>query len=82
MDSKTGADDNTPREATSSEKQFRIKQSGFVPRLRRDIYIFRYLWRIIWMWLTVGRKIRRRRAEAERSGNIYYIDDIMGGGNV
>jgi hypothetical protein len=82
MDQTPAHGKNTPREKTTSERQFRIKQAGFGARLRRDVFVFRYLTRIIWMWLTVGGRIRRRHREAAKAGEIYYIDDIMGGGNV
>ena len=70
------------RQETTSEKQFRIKVDSFRLRLQRDIFVFLYLARIIWMWLTVGGRIRRAHRAAQRSGKIYYIDNIMGGGNV
>ncbi len=70
------------RQETTSEKQFRIKEDSVFLRLKRDIFVFRYLARIVWMWLTVGGRIRRAHREAARNGRVYYIDDIMGGGNV
>ena len=70
------------RQATTSEKQFRIKEDSFWLRLERDIFVFRYLARIVWMWLTVGGRIRRTHRDAKRTGKIYYIDNIMGGGDV
>jgi len=82
MDQGPAHGQNSPREKTTSEKQFRIKEDSFVLRLKRDIFVFRYLCRIVWMWLTVGGRIRRAHREAARAGQIYYIDDIMGGGKV
>ncbi len=70
------------RQETSSEKQFRIKEDSFWLRRKRDVFVFRYLARIVWMWLTIGGRIRRTHREAKRTGNIYYIDNIMGGGDV
>lgn len=78
-----GTTDQTPdRQQTTSEKQFRIKENSVWLRRKRDIYVFRYLLRIVWMWVTVGGRIRRRLRDAEKTGTTYYIDDIMGGGNV
>jgi len=70
------------RQATTSEKQFRIKEDSFWLRRKRDIFVFRYLARIVWMWLTVGGRIRRAHQDAKRTGKTYYIDNIMGGGDV
>ena len=70
------------RQETTSEKQFRIKEDSFWLRRERDIFVFRYLARVVWMWLTVGGRIRRAHREAQRTGKIYYIDNIMGGGDV
>ncbi len=71
-----------PREQTTSEQQFRIKEDSFWLRLKQDVFVFFYLCRIVWMWLTVGGRIRRAHREAQKTGNIYYIDNIMGGGDV
>lgn len=70
------------RQETSSEKQFRIKENSFWLRRKRDIFVFQYLVRIVWMWLTVGGRIRSAHRKAQRTGNIYFIDNIMGGGDV
>ena len=78
----TGQANAETRQITTSEKQFRIKEKSFWLRLKRDIYVFRYLARIVWMWITVGGRIRRAHDEARKTGSIYYIDDVTGGGNV
>lgn len=70
------------REETTSEKQFRIKTDSYWLRLKRDIFVFLYLFRVVWKWLTVGRRIRQAHMQAKRNGTIYYIDDIMGGGDI
>lgn len=75
-------DSQTERVETTSEQQFRIKVDGFWARRRRDRFVFRYLARIIWMWLTIGGRIRRAHRHARRTGTIYYIDNILGGGDV
>ncbi len=70
------------REKTTSERQFRIQENNFWLRRKRDWFVFSYLACIIWMWLTVGRRIRKTHRQAERDGKIYYIDNVMGGGDV
>lgn len=68
------------REQTTSEKQFRLYERGFRKRLARDWWVFKYLWRIFWLWLTVGGRLRRAKRQAARDGRVLYLDEIMGGG--
>ncbi len=68
------------RQRTTSEKQFRLYERGFVTRLKRDWFVFRYLLRIWWLWLTVGGKLRRAKRRAAATGEVFHIDHIAGGG--
>lgn len=68
------------RQQTTSEKQFRLYEPGLGKRLARDVWVFKYLWRIFWMWLTVGGKLRRAKRQAAKEGRVLYLDEIMGGG--
>jgi hypothetical protein len=68
------------RQRTTSEKQFRLYERGFRKRLSRDLFVFGYLWRIFWLWLTVGGKLRRAKRRAAREGRVLYLDEIFGGG--
>ena len=69
------------RQQTTSEKQFRLYERGFLKRLSRDWFVLRYLWRITWLWLTVGGRLRREKRKARREGRVFYLDNLMGGGN-
>jgi hypothetical protein len=69
------------REQTTSEKQFRLYERGLGKRLARDWFVFKYLTRIFWLWLTVGGKLRRAKRRAAREGRVLYVDNIFGGGN-
>ena len=69
------------RKATTSERQFRLYETGLGRRLRRDWFVLRYLWRITWLWFTVGGKLRREKRRAAREGRVLYIDHVMGGGD-
>ncbi len=66
---------------TSSEKQFRLYEPGLGKRLARDWWVFKYLFRIFWLWLTIGGKLRRAKRAAAKEGRTLYLDQIMGGGN-
>jgi hypothetical protein len=68
------------RQQTSSEKYFRVYESTWWQRRKRDVWVFRYLFRIFWLWFTVGGKLRREKRRAEREGRVFYIDHIAGGG--
>ena len=70
-----------PDQRTTSEKQFRLYEPGWGKRLKRDWWVFRYLWRIFWLWLTVGGRLRREKQRAAREGRVLHIDRIMGGGD-
>ena len=69
------------RQQTTSERQFRLYERGLGKRLARDWFVLRYLWRIFWLWLTVGGKLRRAKRAAAREGRVLHLDRIMGGGN-
>ena len=70
------------REQTTSEQQFRLYQPGLGKRVARDWFVARYIWRIFWLWLTVGRKLRRAKHAAAREGRVLPIDRVMGGGDL
>ncbi len=70
------------RKQTTSEKQFRVYAPGWRARLARDWFVARYIWRIFWLWLTVGGKLRRAKRAAAREGRVLPIDRVMGGGDL
>ena len=74
------AQSDAQRRATTSEQQFRLYENSLAKRLKRDWFVFRYLFRIYWLWLTVGGKMRRAKRRAVRTGEVFYIDHIAGGG--
>ena len=69
------------RHRTSSERYFRLYENDWRKRFARDLWVLRYLWRIFWLWLTVGGRLRREKRRAEREGRVFHIDHIMGGGD-
>ena len=70
------------RKQTSSEKQFRVYTPGWRARLARDWFVARYIWRIFWLWLTVGGKLRKAKRAAAREGRVLPVDRVMGGGDL
>lgn len=69
------------RKKTTSERQFRLYETGWRKRLARDLFVLRYLWRFTWLWLFVGGRLRREKRRAQKEGRVIYVDNIMGGGN-
>lgn len=65
------------RQKTTSERQFRLYDRSLKRRIQRDIFVFLYLFRILRLWLTVGRKLRRAKREAAAEGRVLYLDEIM-----
>jgi hypothetical protein len=61
---------------TASERHFRIYSRNPWRRLRRDVWVFLYLAKIVWLWWRVGGRLRRaarrargRKAAGARSGH-------------
>lgn len=69
------------RQKTTSEKYFRIYNNNRWLRLKRDIWVARYLFRLLILWLTVGGKLRREKERAKNENRVIFIDEVMGGGN-
>lgn len=61
------------------EREFVLGEAGFFRRLRRDRILAGHLLRVLWMWATVGRRLRReyRRAQAEETA--LQIDHLRRG---
>ena len=81
-DAALGAAERRGAPATTSEKQFRLYEPGLRKRLARDWFVARYIWRIFWLWMTVGGKLRRAKRDAAKEGRVLYIDKVMGGGDL
>ncbi len=47
--------------------------------LRRNIAALRQFVRIWWLWLTIGRKVRREYRRCQHSGEKFFVDDYLSG---
>ena len=61
------------------EAEYVLGEATRRQRLARDWRLGTHLLRVFWMWLTVGRRLRRAHAEAERAGRPMQIDDLRRG---
>lgn len=61
------------------EKEFVLGESSWRQRFARDRRLAAHMLRVLWMWATVGRRLRRATAEAERAGRALPIDSLRRG---
>ncbi len=61
------------------EKEFVLGEATWRQRLARDWRLAVHMLRVFRMWATVGRKLRRATAEAERAGRPLPIDSLRRG---
>jgi hypothetical protein len=64
---------------TASERHFRIYSRNPWRRLRRDVWVFLYLAKIVWLWWRVGGRLRRAARRARAEGKPLVLDRVMGG---
>jgi hypothetical protein len=65
------------RRATSSELFFRVYEDGFWARLKRDLWVLRYLARLFIRWLVFGGRLRRAWRRAEKEGRPLVLETTM-----
>ena len=63
----------------SFEKEHVLGEATRWQRLRRDWVLGRHLLRVFWMYMTVGRKLRKAHREAEAAGRPIPIDRLRRG---
>ena len=61
------------------EKEFVLGESSWRQRLARDCRLAVHLLRVLRMWATVGRRLRRATGEAQRAGRPLPIDSLRRG---
>jgi hypothetical protein len=62
---------------SSFEEQFVLRNPTRRKALQRDLALLRNSARFLWLWLTRGRAVRRLLREAERCGQVVYLDDLF-----
>ena len=80
MDNASGAEPAhiLNREQTSSEKNFRVYQDNWRLRLKRNLRILVYLANLYYRWLVFGGRIRRAWRLADKSGQPFVLEEILG----
>ncbi len=66
------------REQTSSERNFRVYEDSSWLRFRRNIRIFIYLAKLYWRWLWFGGRIRKAWRHADKTGQPFVLEEVLG----
>jgi hypothetical protein len=61
------------------EAEYVLGEATAWQRLKRDYRLGKHILRVFWMWLTVGRRMRRATRQAEASGGSFRIDYLKRG---
>jgi hypothetical protein len=61
---------------TASERFFRLYDRDPVKRLKRDLWVLRYMAKLLLLWFVVGGRLRRAKARAARDGRVLHVDTI------
>ncbi|MBL8662235.1 MAG: hypothetical protein JNM29_05380 [Candidatus Odyssella sp.] len=61
------------------EREFVLGEASRRQRFARDRRLAAHMLRVLWMWATVGRKLRRAADEAARTGRPMPIDRLKRG---
>ncbi len=68
------------RARTSSEKHFRVYEDDWWLRFKRNIRIFIYLAKLCYRWFVFGGRIRKAWRNADKTGQPFILEDIVGMG--
>ena len=61
------------------EKEYVLAEASLRERLKRDWRLGRHMIRILWMWFTIGRKLRRATENADAGGPRIPLDKLKRG---
>lgn len=64
----------------SFESRYYLGTASWRARLWRDLRIIGSSARFVWMWLTLGRRVRRAVAAAQREGRVAHLEDLFDAG--
>ena len=62
---------------TSFEEQFYLENPSRWQMFTRNLRLLWWLWQRAWLWLTLGRRIRRAYREAQASGEPVVLEDLL-----
>ena len=68
-------------EPASFESRYYLGEASLLTRWWRDLRIIGSSARFLWLWFTLGGRIRNRLRAAEREGRVAYMEDLFGPGN-
>lgn len=64
----------------SFESRYYLGEATWTARRWRDLRIIGSSARFLWLWLTLGRRVRRVVATAEREGRVAHLEDLFDAG--
>jgi hypothetical protein len=65
----------------SFESRYYLGNASLPRRLWRDLRIVGSSARFLWLWLTLGGRMRRALRAAEREQRVLHLEDLVGGDN-
>lgn len=68
-------------EPTSFETRYYLGEASLVARWWRDLRIIGSSARFLWLWFTLGGRVRKQLRAAEHEGRVVYLEDLFGPGN-
>jgi hypothetical protein len=63
------------------ESRYYLGKASVAQRLWRDLRIVGSSARFLWMWFTLGGRMRRALRAAEREQRVLNLEDLFGGGS-
>lgn len=64
----------------SFESRYYLGDASLLRRCWRDLALIGSSARFLWLWLTLGGRLRRTVRDAEREGRVVRLEDELGGG--
>ncbi len=71
----------TVAEPASFESRYYLGEAPFWKRWWRDLRIIGSSARFLWLWFTLGGRVREQLRAAEREGRVICMEDVFGPGN-
>ena len=64
-------------EPRSFESEYYLGAAPWHVRLWRDLRLIASSVGFVWMWMTLGRRVRREVADAEQAGQLAALEDLF-----
>jgi len=68
-------------EPVSFESRYYLGDASLLKRWWRDLRIIGSSARFLWLWFTLGGRLREQLRAAEREGRVVQLEDMFGAGD-